>query len=182
MPTDWIKRNWWFPWASAEEAKVEAFRAWLRGEPIEGSFSGAEWTRETQERAEWQVFFKSGLLRPLHPHRSLIDQYEPGQEWEVADSDGNNWRLLDDEPTFDPDCTYRLKPAKKYRPWTPEEARLALGMTVICKHDKSAHLILSVGEAHGEGWFAVSDIKETLQALLDDYECSDGSPCGVEET
>lgn len=115
--TKWIEENWWFSCGKdAEDAKVNAFRAWLRGEKTEGFVNGI-WVDRLWDNPNSISFHKDYKWRPCHPHRALIDQYEPGQEWEIAAHDSDIFGDLDDEPAFDPDCRYRLKQSAPVVDW-----------------------------------------------------------------
>lgn len=117
MTTKWVEEHWWFPWKDSEEAKVEAFREWLGGADFEVCVNGV-WEVSHRHDRVYANFSPNQPMRPIHPHRALIDQYELCQEWEIGSRDGTNWVELHDEPTFETDCSYRLKQSSPIVDWS----------------------------------------------------------------
>lgn len=90
---------------------------------------------------------------------------------------GNNW-IDKESATFDSVWILRIKPEKKWRPYTRDELLLRVGSHI--RHiGKSDRFILVAADADGLAFVAGIGLVAPAR-LLAEFEFLDGSPCGVE--
>lgn len=147
---------------------------------------------------DWREYMEEANKLIPHKHAECIkawaDGYEIQYKAEINPFGNTIWKFTDN-PTWDKDIEFRVKPKPKLRPFTYDEVVKLKDCWLITKlpnhlsHTKDLCRIQFIRE-YQQGFAVVlvtviaGDINNILvssKTLLSDYTLTNGDPCGVEE-
>lgn len=110
----------------------------------------------------------------LQRNWGVIEAFKNGADVEVSENGCNKWCVTTD-PMFDfYGFDYRIKPKQQYIPFDFTDADDIIGRVVRNKQHKCLSIITNVFEMS----VSVGGARVSYSDFLNDYEFSDGEPCG----
>lgn len=114
----------------------------------------------------------------------IIQAYAEGKTIQSRCIKGDTSLWYDDEdPSFDDDFEYRIKPEPKYRPfkdakecWAEMQKHQPIGFMKFKDTESGYYMLTSIARGVGVG---INDSLFSYDRLFDDYTFADGLPFGV---